>query len=138
MGSFGLDTSASFLRLLPKYSQIIVGLSREEITHSTTLHRLRVLKKFYPHLLIGVRKDFHAKYAVFKLPRSIKVIVGSANMTNSPAIETSILSEDQKLYDLIVREHNHWFLASTTIEPDATVRLTRDALRALASAPVGR
>lgn len=138
IGSFGFNTASPLIAKLPKRSHVLVGLTREEEKQSSIILRLRVLKKARPDLTIAYRTDFHAKYGLFKLPDSRRIIVGSANFTSSPAIELSVVMSDEELYRLMLREHEWAMKHAILLEPDNTPKLTVSALKDLSSALVRR
>lgn len=139
IGTFGLNHGCEFLPYLPETSQIIVGIPREEEKHSTLIHKLRVIKRYHPrNILISLRYDFHAKYALFKTRRSQYIMLGSANCTHSPAIETVVFLEDESLYSIIAKRHAKWFLGGELLEKDNTPKLSRSQLASLSTTPVSR
>lgn len=124
LGSFGFDVSLICWNHLPKGSQIVVGFPREEVKHSSMLYRLQVFKKRRPDLVISVRKDFHAKYGLFRMARSQIVMVGSANCTPSPAHEVVAFFQDEGLYHAISKKHTHWLTYGELVQPDVRVPLS--------------
>lgn len=136
LGSFGFDTSLLAWKFLPKDSQIVVGLPREEIKHSTIITRLGILKDRRPELHITVRDDFHAKYGIFRLPRSLWIMVGSANCTPSPAHEVVVFAKSEELFKSLAKKHERWWLGGKFVEPYKTPKLGRPELRLLSSSVV--
>lgn len=136
LGSFGFDTSMLVWRFLPRDSQIVVGLPREQEKHSTITTRLGVLKARRMDLHIGTRDDFHAKYGIFRLPRSLWVMVGSANCTPSPAHEVVVFGKSEELFKSIAKKHERWWINSKFVEPYKMLKLSRQDLRQLSSLTV--
>lgn len=138
IGTFGLNFECEWMRFLPNANEIVVGLPREDDKRQQALKRLADFKRWKPELHLAVRYDFHAKYALFKTKRSQYVMIGSANCTHSPAIETVLFLEDEVLFRSLVKRHEKWFLncdhfvAATPTTP----RLSKAELAALSSAPV--
>lgn len=138
IGTFGLNFECDWMRFLPKANEIVVGLPREEEGRRIALRRLADFKRWKPELHLAVRYDFHAKYALFRTKRSQYVMIGSANCTHSPSIETVAFFEDKALFDSLVKRHSKWFLSCDHfVEPTPTTpRLSKAALGALSSLPV--
>lgn len=138
IGTFGLNFECDWMRFLPKGNEIIVGLPREEVNRTTALRRLADFKRWKPELHLAVRSDFHAKYALFRTKRSQYVMLGSANCTHSPSIETVIFLEDEVLFNSLVKRHSKWFTtAERFIEATPTTpKLSKASLASLSSAPV--
>lgn len=136
-GSFGLDTSIQGLfPYMPKDSTFVIGLPREDEKHSTLLQRYGVLRKLYPSLHFGTRTDFHAKYALFRMARSHWVMVGSANLTSSPAHEVVLFAKSESMFKILAAKHDRWFANSNFVQPYTATKLDRNQLRALSSAVV--
>ena len=139
IGTFGLNAECEFMPWLPADSQIIVGLPREEEKHSTLLMKLAVIKKFHRRPIhLSVRYDFHAKYALFRTKRSTYVMLGSANCTHSPAIESVLFLEDKALFESLYKRHEKWFVGGDFVKADSTPRLSPKQLSALSTTPVSR
>lgn len=137
LGSFGFDTSLMCWRFLPKDSQIVVKLPREPEKHSMVLARLGSLKERRPDLHVAVRDDFHAKYGLFRLPRSLWVMVGSANCTPSPACEMVVIAKSEDLFQSMAKRHERWWLDGKMVQPYKMPKLSRQELKALSSLAVG-
>lgn len=133
LGSFGFDTSMACWRFLPQHSQIVVGLPREPEKRSLVLARLGALKERRPDLHIATRGDFHAKYGLFRLPRSLWVSIGSANCTPSPAKELVVISRSDQLFESMARLHDRWFVDGDFVKPYNMPKLSRQELRKLSS-----
>lgn len=136
LGSFGLDTSFEGWRLLPKGSEVVVGLPREIEKHSTIRTKLGYLRKLWPEIRIATRTDFHAKYGLFRMRRSLWVMLGSANFTHSPAHETVIFFQSEDVFKLLAQRHQRWLVTGTEVKPHSAVRLDKRQLAALSSQAV--
>lgn len=132
-GSFGIGLDSFWGNLLPVDSTVVVGVPREEPGKSNCIRGLGVLKTRYPSLHIGYREDFHAKYSLFRMARSKWVMLGSANLTTSPALETVVLCHDDNLFDSLAKRHEKWFADSHFVKPYNSVKLEKSALAALSS-----
>lgn len=136
-GTFGIGLDTFWGNLLPEASTILVGMPREEPGRSNCLRILGYLKSRHPKLIFGARTDFHAKYCLFRMARSKWVMLGSANLTSSPAIETVILAKDEHLFDSLAKRHERWLLHSELVEPYKSVKMEKSVLAALSSQVVG-
>lgn len=140
LGSFGFDCGLELWRHLPKSSQIVVGLPRNEADaerRGGLIRRLSYFKKAKPDLHISVRDDFHAKYCILRMPRSLWVMVGSANCTPSPAHEVVVFAKSDSMFNILAKKHERWFVTGTFVKPDNTPKLSRSDLASLSSTVVG-
>lgn len=135
-GSFNLNIQLLDQRLLPQDSQIIVGVPREEPSRSNCMRSLSFAAAS-KRIMLFAHKDFHAKYALFRMARSFWVMLGSANLTHSPAAEVVLLGKDEHLFKLLARRHERWLLESQRIQPYNSPKLTKADLVKLSSEVVG-
>lgn len=135
-GSFNLNTRLLNLAVLPQDSQLIVGIPREEPAKANCLRSLS-FAAMTKRIMLFAHEDFHAKYALFRMARSKWVMLGSANLTHSPAAEVVVLGRDDHLFDLLAKKHERWLLRSTRVIPYNSPKMAKADLKALSSAVVG-
>lgn len=136
-GSFGLNSSYMQLQHLPAGSQLIVGVPREEPGKGNCLRGLAITKTCWPKLIIGAHFEFHAKYALFRMPRTFWVMIGSANLTHSPSAESVLMVQDEELFKSMAKRHERWLTQAMSIAPYKSVKLSKADLAALSSTVVG-
>lgn len=132
-GTFGIGLETFWGNLLPADSQIIVGVPREEVSRGNCIRMLGALKARHPKLVFAYREDFHAKYSLFRMARSKWVMLGSANLTMSPALETVACFQDEQLFDSLVKRHEKWLAGAHAVQPYNSVKLEKSVLAGLSS-----